>query len=175
MLSSISWKQKVARLMRLSIFNFLMAWAIQMIVPRQRIGVSLVALDEEERIFMLRHVFHPTVPWGLPGGWLKRNEAPEVGILRELREETGLTAVLGPVVHIEFGKRPSHIGIAYLATLHPGSLKLSSEILEAQWFTMKDLPQPQYPFINKAIQAAIQMRRLMQQQEFTGAPTGSSR
>jgi hypothetical protein len=40
---------------------------------------------------------------------------------------------------------------------------------------MKNLPQPQYPFINKAIQAAIQMRRLMQQQEFTGAPTGSSR
>ncbi len=62
---------------------------------------------------MLRHVFHPAWPWGLPGGWLKRNEAPEEGALRELKEETGLTAVIGPSILVSHGDHPVHTGIAY--------------------------------------------------------------
>ena len=130
-----------------------------MLIPRQRIGVVLIALDEQERVFLLRHVFHPRVPWGPPGGWLGHDEAPNTGVLRELYEETGLTAVLGPVVHMALEEKPSHIGIAYLAQIQPGPLKLSSEILEAAWFSVDELPQPQYAFTKQAIQTAVQLQR----------------
>ena len=79
---------------RFPFVNYFMAWGIRLVVPKQRIGAGLVALDEEDRVLLLRHVFHPYTPWGIPGGWLNRHEAPADGVLRELKEETGLTAVL---------------------------------------------------------------------------------
>ena len=136
-----------------------MLWGMKIVVPQQRIGVSLIALDEEERVFLLRHVFHPSVPWGPPGGWLGRNEDPAAGVLRELHEETGLTAVLGPVVHIEQQEKPDHIGIAYVGQIQPGTLKLNPEILEAAWFPIEQLPMPQYPFTLQAINIAVELQR----------------
>lgn len=146
--------------MRLPLLRDLMLWGMKLTVPRQRIGVSMIALDEAERVFLLKHVFHPSIPWGLPGGWLGRNEAPARGVLRELHEETGLTAVIGPVVHMALEKNPMHISIAYLAQIQPGDLTLSSEILEARWFPIHSLPQPQYHFTEQAIRSAVQMHRL---------------
>jgi ADP-ribose pyrophosphatase YjhB (NUDIX family) len=160
MVSSITLKQKIARLMRLPLLHDLMLWGMKLAVPRQRIGVSMIALDEAERVFLLKHVFHPGVPWGLPGGWLGRNEAPATGVLRELYEETGLTAVIGPVVHMALEEEPTHIAIAYLAQIQPGDLTLSSEILEARWFPIHSLPQPQYLFTEQAIRSAVQLHRL---------------
>ena len=146
--------------MRLPLLRDLMLWGMKLTVPRQRIGVSMIALDEAERVFLLKHVFHPSVPWGPPAGWLGRNEAPAKGILRELYEETGLTAVIGPVVHMALEEDPIHIAIAYLAHLQPGDVTLSSEILEARWFPIHSLPQPQYHFTEQAIRSAVQLHRL---------------
>ena len=161
MVSSFTLKQKLARLMRLPLLHGLMLWGMKVLVPQQRIGVSLIALDDQDRVFLLKHVFHPRVPWGPPGGWLGRNEAPAAGVLRELYEETGLTAVLGPVVHMALEERPTHIGIAYMAKIQPGTLRLSSEILEAAWFAVDALPQPQYPFTKQAIKTAVQYQRTL--------------
>jgi ADP-ribose pyrophosphatase YjhB (NUDIX family) len=164
MVSSNGLKRKVARLMRWPLLNKLMVRGMKLIVPRHRIGVSMIALDEAERVFMLKHVFHPTVPWGPPGGWLGRSETPATGVLRELYEETGLTAVIGPVVHMAVEEEPAHIAIAYLAHIQPGNITLSREILEACWFPLHKLPQPQYAFTKQAIQSAVQWHRLGQAQ-----------
>ena len=146
--------------MRLPLLRNLMVWSMKLAVPRQRIGVSMIALDEAEQVFLLKHVFHPSIPWGPPGGWLGRNEAPASGVLRELYEETGLTAVIGPVVHMALEEEPTHIAIAYLAQIQPGDVTLSSEILEARWFPIHSVPQPQYRFTEQAIQSAVQLHRL---------------
>lgn len=144
----------MARLVRFRLVQRLMIWGIYLTVPSQRIGVAVVALDGEGRVFMLRHVFHPTWPWGLPGGWLKRNEAPTEGALRELKEETGLTAVIGPPLLISHGTSPVHTGIAFKVDLIPGDLTLSPEIMEASWFPVEELPAPLNPFVKEAITAA---------------------
>jgi len=137
----------------------LMLWGIYLTVPRQRIGVAIVAIDDKERVLMLRHVFHPYAPWGLPGGWLNRNEAPAEAVLRELKEETGLTAVLGPIVQVLREPRPGHIGIAYLARILPGPVTLSPEIMEARWFAADELPAPLLPFIRGAINSGLAIHR----------------
>ena len=167
MLSNIplTWKRHVATIVRLPLLRQLMLVTLRLLIPRQRIGVSIVALDEQERVLLLYHVFHPHVPWGLPGGWLNTDESPPDGALRELKEETGLTAVLGPVVHISREPNPSHIGIAFLAHIQPGSMKLSSEIMKAQWFPIDALPTPIFPFIREAVQAAATMHRLSKSQK----------
>ena len=104
---------------------------------------------------MLNHVFHPVARWGVPGGWMNRGESPAECALRELREETGLTAKLGPVVHVSHESIPPHIGIAYAATIESGVIRLSSEILEANWYKHDELPKPILPFVQDAIDAAI--------------------
>jgi ADP-ribose pyrophosphatase YjhB (NUDIX family) len=166
-------KEMAARLIRLPLMRRLMVLALYVIVPRHRAGVAVVVLDSAGRVLMLRHVFHPLAPWGLPGGWLGRWESPAEGALRELREETGLTAVLGPVVHMTNEGVPRHLGISYVAwaedsPAEPAPFKLSGEILEAGWFTLDQLPQPMYGFVYDSIQAAVAVDRQQQIVERVG-------
>jgi ADP-ribose pyrophosphatase len=54
-------------------------------------GVTLVALDNEGRVLLVRQYRHPLGRWliELPAGTLELGEAPEVCAERELQEETG--------------------------------------------------------------------------------------
>lgn len=155
-----SRKEGIARLVRRWPLSYLMGWAIRLVVPRQRIGVALVAFNAREEVFLLRHVYHPSSPWGLPGGWLGRNEAPSAGVIRELREETGLDVVLGPAIHVNHDPDPGSIVIGYLGWIQPGPVRLSHEILEARWFDLAHLPPSLHPFTHQAIAVALAQHRL---------------
>ncbi len=135
-----------------------MGLAIKIVVARHRIGVTLVCFDHDQRILLLRHVFHPSAPWDLPGGWLDRNESPADCALRELNEETGLVAILGPVIHVSRESTPADIGITYMARLSYAAKDpiLSSEILEAAWFAPGELPEGLRPTTRAIINAAVE-------------------
>lgn len=154
-------KEKVAAIVRFPLVSSLLELAVRITVARHRTGVAVVCLDEIDRVFLLRHVFHPAVPWGLPGGWLSVKEKPSTCALRELKEETGLSASLGPVVHVTRLNRPDHIVIAYLATVNGGIPNLSHEILEADWFDLDNLPSPLFPYTKEAIKAALTYKRYL--------------
>ncbi|MCA9953931.1 MAG: NUDIX domain-containing protein [Anaerolineales bacterium] len=149
------WKAQAAKLAQSQLGHWVMRLGTWLIVPRHRIGVGLVALNDANEVFMLCHVFHPYYKWGLPGGWLKKNEAPAVGVLRELREETGLTAVLGPSVSVHHDPDTAYVGVTYVGQLNPGRLQLSHEILEAKWFPYHDLPEPITDHTRQAIKLAV--------------------
>lgn len=103
---------------------------------------------------MLKHVYHPDVPWGLPGGWLGRDEAPEAALAREIREETGLSADIGEPLLVRHVEEPAHIILAYAGHVpERNGLVLSAEILEAGWFPLDSLPRPLHPFTLEAIAA----------------------
>ncbi|RMG99276.1 MAG: NUDIX domain-containing protein [Chloroflexi bacterium] len=158
---TVKWKRRVARVVQIPLVRHLMLWGIRVVVPRHRVGVAVVLLDDDERVLLLRHVFHPSTPWGLPGGWLGGHESPADGALRELKEETGLTAVLGPTIHVTYGVNPSHIGIAYLGKLTSHQITLSPEIIEARWFPIDNLPTPMLPFTIGAIHAAHRYQQVL--------------
>lgn len=155
-------KQRLAVVIRWRPVRGLLRLAIKLFAPTHRVGVGVVLLDKHGRVLLLKHVFHPTMPWGLPGGWLDRGEAPLDGAKRELREETGLTtAVFGPLIHLRRDTSPDHIGMAYVAHLdanthdQPPTFTLSNEITAAQWFLPQELPQPFSKFGREAIHAAV--------------------
>lgn len=148
----------MARVVRWPVMQRLMMVGIRSLVPRHRIGIAVVALDEDDRILMLEHVFHPYVPWGLPGGWLDRGESPRSGAVRELREETGLSAHVGTILNVSRQQDPESVNMAFLATDVRGTIKLSKEIIDAQWFPADALPAPILPFTRQAIQTAITLR-----------------
>ncbi len=148
---SLPVKQKMARLMAWPLMQPLMRLGIALTIPRRPVGVSLVAFNAAGQVLLLRHVFRGRIPWGLPGGWLTGQESPRDGAWRELKEETGLEGVMGPVIHVDLTRPYRAINIAYLVTLPPEPMHLSNEIIEAVWFHPDHLPSPLLPFACQAI------------------------
>jgi ADP-ribose pyrophosphatase YjhB (NUDIX family) len=155
----------MARVVRWPVVQRLMMRGVRAVVPRHRVGVALVAVDEVDRILMVKHVFHAYAPWGLPGGWLNYGEAPGQAALRELREETGLSARLGPVLHVSRELDTDAISMAYLAYDVRGEVQLSPEIMDARWFSPDQLPTPLFPFTRAAIGEAVTMQAQQGQAE----------
>ena len=148
-------KRTLARFGNLPLMQPLVGLLARMLAPRHRIAVFVVVLDHESRILLLRHVLHPVLPWGLPGGWLCRNESPREGALRELREETGLELDPGPVVYISHQPEPWHVTIVFLAHAADDPPSLGAEIVESQWFAPGELPEGTPPFVGEAVSAAV--------------------
>ncbi|MCL4263160.1 MAG: NUDIX domain-containing protein [Anaerolineae bacterium] len=145
----------MARWMQIPGAQRLMVWVIHLLVPRHLMGINLVVVNDQGQILLLKHVFHPYAPWGLPGGWLNRGEDPKECALRELREETGLTAVLDRVLVLQRSAELSQINAVYLAFAQAGTMQLSSEIMEARWFEPEALPEPLTTITRQAIVTAV--------------------
>ena len=165
----LALQHAIARIFRWKLSHLVMAAISRVLVTRHRVGVLVVLFNELDEVLLLRHVFHTTSDWGLPGGWLERGEAPSQGALRELREETGLEATLGPVVLIERQLEPSHIPIVFAARADGGLTRLNFEASQARWCAVSDLPDSLDPFIRQAIRHADLWRKSAQGEV---SPTG---
>ncbi|HEX6777362.1 MAG TPA: NUDIX domain-containing protein, partial [Ktedonobacterales bacterium] len=56
-------------------------------------------------------------PWGLPGGFVNGSEQPDKGLSRELREELGVDAQIGPVLSAETSPTAHQLTLYYRVTL----------------------------------------------------------
>ena len=91
---------------------------------------------------LIRRRFEPLAGrWSLPGGTLEVGEPLEVGVARELFEETGLVVRVGPVVEVfdrilrdEEGRVKYHfVLVDYLCLPVGGSLAAGDDVSEAEW------------------------------------------
>jgi 8-oxo-dGTP diphosphatase len=121
-------------------------------------GVVGVLFDEQQRVLLVEHVFHPYAPWGLPGGWIDRNESPAEAVERELREELELEIEVGPIllVDLDFG---NHLDFAYLCRPVGQVGKLSLELLNYGWYDTEHLPRL-HKLHYQAIMYALEKQRL---------------
>lgn len=106
---------------------------------RYSVGVAAVILDEDGRVLLVEHAYHPRLPWGLPGGWLDSDEEPAAAIARELKEELQLQARVIRVVHIA-KTVPHHIDLAFQCEALGQVGELSHELLAYRWFAFDQLP-----------------------------------
>jgi ADP-ribose pyrophosphatase YjhB (NUDIX family) len=107
-------------------------------------GITGVIRDDDGRLLLLRHRLWPASrQWGFPTGYANKGERHEDTIIREVREETGLTVKPGRLLKVRSGFR-YRIEVYYEATLADGlnGLTLDSrEILEARLFEPGELPE----------------------------------
>lgn len=85
--------------------------------------------------------------WGFPGGQLERGETVAAGTLRELCEETGITATFAGVVDvIDSITGPSeapefhYVLIAGLCRWKAGEPLAADDALDAQWIPVSEIP-----------------------------------
>lgn len=102
------------------------------IQPKYAVGVVGVVMHEDGSVLLVEHVFHAVKPWGLPGGWMKRNEHPEDCIKRELLEELELRVEIERLLGTELSE-PGLLGFAYLCRPTGPVGQISGELLDWKW------------------------------------------
>ncbi len=107
--------------------------------PHVYIGAYALCMDDTDRLLLCR--IAPGYPdegrWTLPGGGLGWGEQPELGVLRELQEETGLSAKVNEVagvysrVYFKTRARPAmsvhHLGLIYRVSDLRGEVRAEAE------------------------------------------------
>ncbi len=82
--------------------------------------------------------------WAFPGGFVKIDESAEEGALRELQEETSLSAAYVEQFHTysnpERDPRERVITIAYYALVKISEVRGGDDAEEAKWFALDDIP-----------------------------------
>ncbi|MFN0071134.1 MAG: NUDIX hydrolase [Chloroflexota bacterium] len=73
--------------------------------PRFHVGVVAYIEDSEQGVLLFHHTYRRHHPWSLPGGYLEKNESPQKGIEREVREESSLTIRAGRTLAVAFHSR----------------------------------------------------------------------
>ena len=100
-------------------------------------------MEYEGEILLARAKGWPDKWFGLITGFLERDETPEEGIVREVREELGLTAVVASLVGVYTFVERNELIIAYHVHAH-GTIELGVE-LEAVKSVARDRLRP-WPF-----------------------------
>ncbi len=121
--------------------------------PKFTAGAVGVVFNDAGYVLLVEHVFHPYAPWGLPGGWVDRNENPADTVRREMQEELQLAIEVGPILFAEINHR-NHLDLAYLCTARGTIGRLSRELLSARWYDPQNLPKLQ-PFHARTIGQAL--------------------
>lgn len=137
---------------------WVMAFAYRLVrwlQTKYTIGVVGVIFDDKQRILLVEHVFHPKVPWGLPGGWINHKEDPKAALKREILEELQLTVEVDLALLAEF-HHGKHLDLAYICRPTNEIGQLSYELLEYRWVDPKELPRL-HKFHWRAIQQALKI------------------
>jgi len=132
------------------------------IQPKYSVGVVGIVFNAEGEVLLVEHVFHPRLPWGLPGGWIGRNEDPAIAVQRELQEELHLDV---SAEHVILTQRTqyNHLDIAYLCTTSQTDIDYTSyELIGHDWINVESLP-PLHKFHYDVIRLAHQqlMERML--------------
>ena len=117
------------------------------------LGVVGVIRDDQGQLLLFHHPYR-RVPWGLPGGWMQRDESPLAALEREVREESGLTVRADRL--LLFGTTPDRPKLEFVvaARVVAGAFRPSDEVTAMQWARLDRLPY--IPAIQRRILRAVE-------------------
>jgi ADP-ribose pyrophosphatase YjhB (NUDIX family) len=179
---SMALKQKLAHWLRnIPPLRWGLALAVRLLVPRQYVGAVGAVFNEQGQVLLVKHVFRPFYPWGLPGGWLERGEDPALAVRRECEEELGLRVEVRQLLICKpqgqnIGAPPG-LGLAYYCRLAGGESATNGnptaskayEILAVEWAEPTQIEYDLAPLERRAITLA---RQVFEREQAANKETG---
>ena len=135
-------------------------------LPWVRIGAYAIITDDAGRILLCRIAagYPEAGKWTLPGGGVDHGEHPDDAVLREVREETGLTGRLGAVAAVSSGVVPRPVSrpgplhwvaILYHVETEPGDLsqEVGGSTERCAWVPRAEVAElPRVELVDRALQ-----------------------
>ena len=114
----------------------------------RHITVGALAYNEKGQVLLVKRSAKYSRPntWTVPGGFLDRDREITEAVLKELKEETGMTGKVKELFHInDYPNRPNedrqNVDFIYLVNIESGSFHHDDEITNIQWFDKDSLPK----------------------------------
>ena len=107
-------------------------------------ATCVVAIDSRQQMLLVKRKVEPKIgQWCLPGGFMELGESPEQAALRELKEETGLSARIELLLGVTTNPSDRYdtvLMIGYLVTGITGEPAPGDDASQLAWFDPDRLP-----------------------------------
>lgn len=115
-------------------------FSVRLVHTRFTATAGAIVSDADNRVLLLKHRYRGGSGWGIPGGFIERNEQPAAAVQRELREEVGLEVTNVKIVHARSFPHLRQVEIVFTCRAAGNARPRSGEVIEAEWFSVDGLP-----------------------------------
>jgi 8-oxo-dGTP diphosphatase len=95
--------------------------------------------------------------WNLPGGGVESRELPSEAVIREVKEETGLDAVIERLVGVYGKADKDELVFAFVCRVTGGQLVLTDEADQHRFFAVEQIPPNTLPKQVERIRDALRI------------------
>ncbi len=117
------------------------------------IGVFGIIFDSQNRVLLCHRRDYDL--WNLPGGALEKDEMLDEGVIREVKEETGLDVKVETLQGVYSKPEKSEIIFSFLCIPTGGELRMSHEADKIEYFPVADIPKNFPPKQRERIEDAL--------------------
>jgi 8-oxo-dGTP diphosphatase len=110
----------------------------------RKLVVAGLIIGDDRRVLITQRRADQALPlqWEFPGGKVEPGEAPVAALARELREELGVTAIVGRIWDVLLHDYPEFdlVMLVYACRLAPGEVPRAVEVANLAWVAADELP-----------------------------------
>jgi ADP-ribose pyrophosphatase YjhB (NUDIX family) len=103
------------------------------------IGIFAIIFDKKDRVLLCHRRDYDL--WNLPGGGLEKGESPRQGVIREVKEETGLIVETERLSGVYYKPENNEIIFSFVCKIIDGEITLTDEADQINYLDINDFPQ----------------------------------
>jgi 8-oxo-dGTP diphosphatase len=120
--------------------------------PKHILSAAMVVVSDE-RLLMVRT---DRRGWEIPGGQVEQGERPAAAAIREVEEESGITAQVDAFCGVFQNTGKSICNLLFAGRAIAGDLRTSAETAEVGWFELPDaLDKITYPTFRERVELGL--------------------
>ncbi len=114
--------------------------------PKHRVAAAGLITNDRGEVLLVRS-YHRSDTWEIPGGVVETGESPDVAVVREIEEETGIQARICGVTGVQYNMTRGILTLTYRGVAVGGELRTSDETAEVKFVPLT--PENAHEYITR--------------------------